>query len=184
MIEDVTEQKAQAEALAHQAMHDPLTDLPNRTLLFDRLGMGIQISQRDGTALALLLLDLDNFKEVNDSFASHYIGDRVLRAVADRLRTQLRASDTVARLGGDEFAMVLLGVDGEQGAAQAAAKVLAAFEAPFEVEGRTLRIGASVGIAIYPDHGADADTLVRRADSAMYAAKRSGRGLTAYSQSG
>jgi diguanylate cyclase (GGDEF)-like protein len=90
----------------------------------------------------------------------------------------------VARLGGDEFAMVLLGVDGEQGAAQAAAKVLAAFEAPFEVEGRTLRIGASVGIAIYPDHGADADTLVRRADSAMYAAKRSGRGLTAYSQSG
>jgi diguanylate cyclase (GGDEF)-like protein/PAS domain S-box-containing protein len=184
MIEDVTEQKAHGEALAHQAMHDPLTDLPNRTLLFDRLDMGIQICQRDGTALALLLLDLDNFKEVNDSFASHYVGDRVLRAVADRLRALLRASDTVARLGGDEFAMLLLGVDGEDGAAHAATKVLAAFEAPFEVDGRNLRIGASVGIAIYPEHGADADTLVRRADSAMYAAKRSGLGLTAYSQLG
>jgi diguanylate cyclase (GGDEF)-like protein/PAS domain S-box-containing protein len=180
MIEDITEHKAHAEALAHQAMHDPLTDLPNRTLLFDRLNMGIQISQRDGSFLALLLLDLDNFKDVNDSFASHFVGDKLLRAVADRLRRLLRASDTVARLGGDEFALVLMGVDGEKGAVQAAAKVQAAFEAPFEIEGERLEIGASVGIAIYPDHGPDADALMRRADSAMYAAKRSGRGVVTY----
>jgi diguanylate cyclase (GGDEF)-like protein/PAS domain S-box-containing protein len=177
MVEDITEQKAQEEALAHRATHDPLTDLPNRTLLFDRLRHGIQLSQREAGSLALLMLDLDNFKDVNDSFASHQVGDTVLRGVADRLRAQLRASDTVARLGGDEFAIVLMAVDGGAGAAQAASKVLDAFEVPFEVAGRRLKIGASIGIAIYPEHGDDADSLMRVADTALYAAKRSGVGL-------
>ena len=175
---DNTARKAAEEALRHAALHDALTGLPNRTLLQDRLDQAISAARRDGLSLAFLLLDLDHFKEVNDSFG-HYHGDLLLRQVGPRLRDALRASDTVARLGGDEFAALLPASD-EVGAVDAAHKILAALDAPFAVEGEQFHVGASVGIALYPEHGDDAPTLLRRADIAMYLAKRGRRGYAVY----
>ena len=179
MVGDVSDRKAQEAALEHQALHDALTDLPNRTLLHDRLHQALLGAQRDGTSVALLLMDLDRFKEVNDSFG-HHLGDQLLQQVAVRLRSDLRESDTVARLGGDEFAMILPGVEDESGAGLAARKILKSLEEPFEVEPEVLHVGGSVGIALYPKHGADTDMLLRRADIAMYVAKRSGTGFALY----
>ncbi len=175
---DSTARKAAEEALRHAALHDALTGLPNRTLLQDRLDQAINAARRDGQSLAFLLLDLDRFKEVNDSFG-HYHGDLLLRQVGPRLRDALRASDTVARLGGDEFAALLPATD-ETGAVGAAHKILAALDAPFAVEGEQFHVGASVGIALYPQHGDDAPTLLRRADIAMYLGKRGRRGYAVY----
>jgi diguanylate cyclase (GGDEF)-like protein/PAS domain S-box-containing protein len=178
MALDVTERKRAEEALAHLAMHDPLTELPNRALLRDRLQQAILVAQRERKPLALMLMDLDHFKEVNDSLG-HGAGDLLLQQVARRVRNALRASDTVARLGGDEFAALLPGVEVVV-AGLTAAKLLQALQAPFTLEGHEIEVGASVGIAIFPEHGEDAETLMRRADVAMYAAKRSGGGLHAY----
>jgi len=175
---DNTARKAAEDALRHAALHDALTGLPNRTLLQDRLDQAINAARRDGQPLAFLLLDLDRFKEVNDSFG-HYHGDLLLRQVGSRLRDALRASDTVARLGGDEFAALLPATD-EIGAVSATHKILAALDAPFAVEGEQFHVGASVGIALYPEHGDDAPTLLRRADIAMYLAKRGRRGYAVY----
>ena len=179
MIEDITARKAQETALEHQALHDALTELPNRTLLHDRLHQAIRVAQREGRRLALLMMDLDRFKEVNDTFG-HHSGDVLLREVAARLRRELRGSDTIARLGGDEFAVVLSQADGGEGAVTTARKLLRALEHAFTVEGEAVHIGASLGIAVYPDHGADADLLMRHADVAMYVAKRSGSGYSVY----
>jgi diguanylate cyclase (GGDEF)-like protein/PAS domain S-box-containing protein len=179
MVEDITVRKVQEQALEHRALHDALTDLPNRTLLNDRLHQAILAGRRDEESVALLVMDLDRFKEVNDAFG-HHSGDILLQQVALRLREELRGSDTVARLGGDEFAVVLPSIGGLPGAARAARKILRALEPPFTVERETVDIGASVGIALFPDHGEDADTLLRRADVAMYAAKRSGAGFAFY----
>jgi diguanylate cyclase (GGDEF)-like protein/PAS domain S-box-containing protein len=179
LIEDISDRKAQEAQLEHQALHDALTDLPNRVLLHDRLDQAIKQSKRDSEGMALMVMDLDRFKEVNDTFG-HHSGDDLLCEVARRLQKRLRSSDTVARLGGDEFAMVLPGVGAEAAAAAAARKLLKAFDRPFEVEGETLEIGASLGIALYPTHGAGADTLLQRADVAMYAAKRGGGGYAFY----
>jgi diguanylate cyclase (GGDEF)-like protein len=179
MVEDITVRKVQEQALEHRALHDALTDLPNRTLLNDRLHQAILAGRRDEESVALLVMDLDRFKEVNDAFG-HHSGDVLLQQVALRLREQLRGSDTVARLGGDEFAVVLPNIGGLPGAARAARKILRSLEPPFSVERETVDIGASVGIALYPDHGHDAETLLRRADVAMYAAKRSGTGFAFY----
>jgi diguanylate cyclase (GGDEF)-like protein len=164
------ERKMAEEALEYQAMHDALTDLPNRSLLFDRLNHALQAARRSQRPLALLVMDLDRFKEVNDTHGHHY-GDLVLREAARRLRRTLRGSDTVARLGGDEFAMLLPGTD-ENGAIQAAQKVVLALEQPFELEGRSLDAGVSVGVALFPTHGEETGALLRRADAAMYTAKR------------
>ena len=165
------ERKRAEEALRRQALHDVLTGLPNRALLHDRLEQALRAAGRDNTSLALLLIDLDSFKAINDTMG-HHQGDLLLREVGARLRTVLRERDTVARLGGDEFVALLPGDDGG-GATRAARKILAALAEPAVVEGRRLVVGASVGVALYPAHGTDAAALLRRADAAMYTAKRS-----------
>jgi len=165
--------------LEHLAYHDPLTDLPNRTLLHDRLEQAARIAIRDHTPLALLLMDLDGFKEINDTLG-HPAGDLVLQHVASRVRTTLRDADTVARLGGDEFALVLPLTD-VAGAVRAARKVLHEIERACIIDHRSLTVRASVGIACLPEHGASAETLLQRADVAMYVAKTDGTGVAVYS---
>ncbi|HLQ60696.1 MAG TPA: GAF domain-containing protein [Candidatus Acidoferrales bacterium] len=179
MIEDITVRKVQEAALEHRALHDALTDLPNRSLLLDRLHQAVLAGQREQEQVALLMMDLDGFKDVNDAFG-HHAGDALLQQVALRLRAELRGSDTVARLGGDEFAVVLPGVLGHTGAVLAARKLLKSLEPLFMVEGEALEVGASLGIALFPDHGDDAETLMRRADVAMYVAKRTHSGFAIY----
>ena len=166
------------ERLAHLAHHDSLTDLPNRALLQDRLQQAIACAQRDATLVSFLLMDLDGFKEINDALG-HHAGDRVLQQVATRLRGVVRDADTVARLGGDEFAMILPFTDTE-GAEQAARKVIAGLERPFSVDGRSLPVHASIGIALYPEHGLNAETLLQKADVAMYVAKGDQSGCAIY----
>ncbi|HEX6548959.1 MAG TPA: diguanylate cyclase [Candidatus Dormibacteraeota bacterium] len=175
MLEDIDLRKRQELELAHRAAHDPLTNLPNRRLFEDRLDQALKSAHRRRRPLALLLLDLDRFKPVNDEIG-HHAGDLLLTQLAKRLTAVVRESDTVARLGGDEFA-VLLAEDDEGGALTAADKLLAAASAtPFDIEGHALHIGLSVGVAVYPTDGADAKTLVRAADQAMYRAKQDGTG--------
>src|SRR2546429_5406006 len=154
-----------------------MTDLPNRTLMFDRLRQAILASKREHHPLALLMMDLDRFKEINDTFG-HHGGDDVLRHVATRLKGQLRESDTVARLGGDEFAIILPGVVDQAAAGATAARILQALQEPLLIEDESLEIRASVGIALFPRHAVDADTLLPRADGAMYEADRSGTAST------
>jgi diguanylate cyclase (GGDEF)-like protein/PAS domain S-box-containing protein len=180
ILRDVSDRKAQLAALEHQALHDVLTDLPNRVLLLDRLEQAILASNRQGTSLALVIMDLDRFKEVNDTFG-HHIGDQLLMQVGPRLRNQIRASDTVARLGGDEFAILLPSIPDAESAIATGKKLVRALEAPFIVEEHAFEIGASIGIALFPDHGNDAATLMRRADVAMYIAKQSNSGYAVYS---
>src|ERR1700731_3300038 len=179
MTEDITARKKQEVALEHQALHDGLTDLPNRTLMFDRLRQAILVSKREHQPLALLMMDLDGFKEINDTFG-HHGGDEVLRHVATRLKAQLRESDTVARLGGDEFAIILPGVPDEATAGATATRILHALQEPLIIEGEALEIRASIGIVLFPRHAEDADTLLRRGDAAMYEAKRAGAGTAFY----
>ncbi len=184
VVLDITERADAEEALRHQALHDALTGLPNRALLHARVAAALGAAPDAPRPLALLLLDLDHFKEVNDTFG-HERGDGLLCEVADRLRHVVRAGDTVARLGGDEFVVLLPGADAA-GATRVAADIRAVLDAPLRVEGQVLRVGASVGIALGPAHGADGTTLLRRADVAMYAAKRArtGHGLYDPAQDG
>ena len=165
--------------LEHQALHDGLTELPNRLLLQDRLRQAILGAQRKHQRLALLITDLDRFKEINDTLGHHY-GDLVLQQVAGRMRSALRESDTIARLGGDEFAVLLPQVPNEIDAINAARKLITALEQPIHLEDQSFHIGASVGIALYPEHGEDGATLMRHADVAMYVAKRSAAGFSLY----
>jgi diguanylate cyclase (GGDEF)-like protein/PAS domain S-box-containing protein len=175
---DVTERKHAETALAHQALHDALTGLPNRTLLHDRLRQATLAATREAQPFALLLLDLDRFKEVNDSLG-HHAGDTLLKQVANRLRQALRPADTVARLGGDEFAILLPRMD-VVSASLAAARIIEALEAPVSLDEHDVVIGASIGIALHPEHGEDADMLLRRADMAMYRAKQNRGGYAVY----
>lgn len=176
---DVTDRTYAENALAHQALHDILTGLPNRTLLNDRLEHAILESRRRTEPLALLLIDLDQFKVVNDSFG-HHVGDALLTQVGPRFQAHLREADTVARLGGDEFAVILPGTDHSE-AGRVAATLLKALERPFVVEAEAFPIGASVGIAMYPAQGDSASVLLQKADIAMYAAKAElGNGYTVY----
>ena len=167
-----------AQRLAHLAYHDHLTDLPNRALLQDRLAQAVRIATRERSSFALLVLDLDGFKQVNDTYG-HRTGDRVLQQIAGRVRTTLREADTVARLGGDEFAVVLASAD-IHGARAAARTVLRGLERPCLVDHRSLSIGGSIGIACFPEHGRSADALLQRADAAMYLAKGDGTRIAAY----
>jgi diguanylate cyclase len=169
-LRDVSERKQLERELTRQAFSDHLTGLPNRALLHDRAEQAIRLAGRHGLVAALLLLDLDRFKEVNDTLGHHH-GDLLLQQVADRLRSRLRDSDTVARLGGDEFAVLLPKIASVQDATAVADKLSSAIEAPFTVDGLTLDVDASIGVAAYPDHAAGADELLQRADVAMYAAK-------------
>ena len=176
---DVTDRTYAEQALAHQALHDILTGLPNRTLLHDRLEHAILESRRRNEPLALLLIDLDQFKAVNDSFG-HHVGDALLTQVGPRFQAQLRETDTVARLGGDEFAVILPATD-RSAAGRVAATLLKALERPFVVEFEALPVGASVGIAMYPEQGDSASVLLQKADIAMYAAKADlGNGYIVY----
>jgi diguanylate cyclase (GGDEF)-like protein/PAS domain S-box-containing protein len=179
ILHDISEQRAQKDALEYQTLHDPLTGLPNRTLFNDRLRQAIVVGHREREPLVLLVMDMDRFKEVNDTLG-HHIGDLLLQQVALRLAATLRQSDTVARLGGDEFAVLPAGGTDLNGGSRAAKKILQALEQPFVVDGRTIDVGASIGIALCPDHGEEADTLMRHADVAMYVAKRTKRGYAVY----
>ena len=179
-VQDISERMEAQRTLEHQALHDALTGLPNRVLARDRLDQAILLGRRQQAQVALLIIDLDHFKEVNDTFG-HQAGDQLLRQVGERFMAELRETDTVARLGGDEFAVALLATDAN-GARLVADKLLAALERPFIVEGQALDVGASIGIAIYPDHADNADRMMRRADIAMYVAKRSRRTHATYSR--
>ena len=164
--------------VAYLAYHDPLTDLPNRALLHERLEQAILRSHRDEKGLALLIVDLDGFKEINDAYG-HHAGDQVLQEVASRLKGTLRASDTVARLGGDEFAVLLPATDVNR-AELAARKVLHDLEHPFTADGRAVMASASIGIAGFPIHASTAQELLQRADAAMYTAKTEKVGYSVY----
>ena len=180
LLRDITERKALTEALEYRALHDSLTGLPNRTFLVDRLEQMLLIGQRERQPRAILVLDLNGFKEINDTLG-HQQGDRALQEVARRLRIMLRKADTVGRLGGDEFAVLPGGATDASRAILIAEKLLQALEPPFQLGERTVEVGASIGIAIYPDHGEDAATLARHADVAMYVAKRAHSGYNVYS---
>ena len=157
----------------HLAHHDPLTDLPNRWLFNDRLNQALRRGQRQGETVALHFFDLDGFKTVNDSFG-HLTGDRVLVAVAQRLGACVRESDTLARIGGDEFAVVQSAATGRAGAIMLAERMLAALDAPVAIDGHSLRISASIGIGLFPDHATSPDQLRQIADQALYRAKAAG----------
>jgi diguanylate cyclase (GGDEF)-like protein len=168
--------------VAYLAYHDVLTDLPNRALLNDRLQQAILRSHRDEKGLALLVIDLDGFKEINDAYG-HHAGDEVLQEVAARLKGVLRASDTVARLGGDEFAVLLPATDVNR-AVLAARKVLHDLEHPFNADGRAVMASASIGIAGFPGHASSGEELLQRADAAMYVAKQEKAGYSVYAAEG
>jgi diguanylate cyclase (GGDEF)-like protein len=165
---------AKAVELRRQAFEDPLTKLPNRPLFDDRLGVAHRNAQRSGASFAVLLMDLDRFKEVNDTHG-HQAGDAVLRAVALRLRICLRTQDTPARIGGDEFVALLPDAD-EAGAVRVASRIVRAMQSPFDVDDAHLAVGVSIGIALFPDHGDSAEELLARADAAMYRVKEAGGG--------
>lgn len=172
---DITDRKAIETRVQHLAHHDPLTDLPNRILLTDRLQQALAQARRERAALALIYLDLDRFKPVNDSLG-HDVGDALLKEVALRLRSCVsRESDTVSRIGGDEFVLLLAQIESEADAAQVAQTILQALTRPYQLDGHTLEISCSIGIAMYPTHGTDAKTLMKHADNAMYQAKNAGR---------
>jgi diguanylate cyclase (GGDEF)-like protein/PAS domain S-box-containing protein len=176
---DITDRKQAELRIHYMALHDALTGLPNRSLLEDLLAHAIALAGRNGKRVAVLMLDLDRFKSVNDSFG-HHIGDRLLEAVAVRLRSCLRESDIVARLGGDEFVIGLPMVEKREDIEQVASKVQSTLTAPFEIEGHGLQIGASIGICEYPSDGKNPRDLLQAADTAMYEAKNSGRGIYSF----
>jgi diguanylate cyclase (GGDEF)-like protein len=167
-------QRRYEDALVHQATHDPLTELPNRSLVEDRLHQDIARAERNGRSVAVMYVDLDQFKRINDSFG-HRAGDRLLKACADRLAGDLRAGDTVGRLGGDEFLLVFPDLRDATHAPAMAARVLDQFNQAFYLGGTELFSTASVGVAVYPRDGEDAETLMQNADAALYQAKDSGR---------
>jgi len=177
-VADIGARKQAEEAMRHQALHDPLTDLPNRSLLEDRLEQAMAMTKRDGKPAALFVLDLDGFKEINDTYG-HQLGDRVLQEVGRRLKGGLRLTDTVARLAGDEFAIVLPETD-LPGTLRAVTKLISQLESPIDLGDVRFHVGASIGIALFPNHGEDGDELLRHADVAMYGAKQIKSGYTIY----
>ena len=170
----VTRRKLYQAQLFSMAHFDSLTNLPNRTLFFDRLNQVLALSKRHSRQCALLYLDLDGFKYVNDSLG-HDAGDELLIAVAQRMERCCRSSDTLARLGGDEFALLLSEVNRAQGAQICAEKILAVMQEPFILKQGTAEVGVSIGISMYPEHGATLDILLNSADQAMYLSKSRGK---------
>ena len=174
IIQDITERKAQDARIEHLAYHDGLTGLPNRTMLMDRLGQALSQAQRLEQQVAVLFIDLDRFKPINDSLG-HSVGDQLLREIARRLRGALRENDTVARVGGDEFQVVVSNVAGATGAARIAEKLMRALGDPFTLEGQELHVTASLGVSLFPRDGASGELLLKFADIALYEAKGEGR---------
>jgi diguanylate cyclase (GGDEF)-like protein/PAS domain S-box-containing protein len=179
MFTDITERKQQQEQLLYQAHYDPLTGLPNRFLAMDRLEQNIKVAARNSASTALLFLDLDDFKKVNDALG-HEVGDQVLMLAAIRLKQAVRNSDTVARLGGDEFIVLIPDVANAEGVRPVAEKIVQAFQEVFHVMGRQIMLTASLGISIYPDDGKEPLLLLRNADTAMYHSKAKGRNAYHY----
>lgn len=175
MVHDVTEHKAAEETIRHLAYHDVLTGLPNRALFMDRLNQEIARAVRSRTGLTLMLLDLDRFKEINDTMG-HHAGDEVLKEMADRLKSLLRGSDTVARIGGDEFIFLLPGVRDHQEVAAVAEKIMETLDRPLHLAGQAFEMAGSLGMAFFPADATDPEKLIRLADQAMYWAKQKGRG--------
>jgi len=173
-VRDITVRKLAEEQVHFLAFYDALTKLPNRILLQDRLTKALAGARRQNDKVALLFLDLDRFKDINDSLG-HTVGDLLLQEVAERLKKWGREQDTVARLGGDEFLITLTHVKDVPDAAVAAERLMDAMTAEFVIQGHSLSIGCSVGISIFPEHGTDTETLIKNADAAMYRAKESGR---------
>jgi diguanylate cyclase (GGDEF)-like protein/hemerythrin-like metal-binding protein/PAS domain S-box-containing protein len=177
---DITSRKAAEEEIRQLAFYDPLTQLPNRRLLLERLRHSIEIERREGKRLALLMLDLDRFKAVNDSLG-HLAGDELLQQVAVRISTRLRDVDMVARLGGDEFVVLLEDIAHTEDAARVASEIIMVLSKPFQlIQSNDVQIGASIGISLYPEHGASYEILMDHADAALYQAKDQGRGCYAY----
>ena len=171
---EVGERQQAEDRVLHQANHDALTGLPNRRLLLDRLGQALALAHREDHHVAVLFMDLDRFKTINDSLG-HMMGDALLQTVAQRLSASLREGDTVSRLGGDEFVVVLPRLEDPQAAEKVALKLVESLVPPFHLDGQELRISASIGISLFPEDGQDTETLLRNADSAMYHAKDMGR---------
>ena len=174
VFHDVSVARAMEAEMSHLAQHDTLTKLPNRTLLQDRLSQAITTAGRNGTRIAVLFVDLDGFKHINDSLG-HAIGDRLLQSVAKRLLASVRTSDTVSRIGGDEFVILLSEVAHAGDAGVKAGKILAALNAPLEIDQHNLRVTASIGVTTYPEDGQETAMLIKNADLAMYQAKENGR---------
>jgi len=174
VFHDVSAARAMSNEMTHAAQHDPVTKLPNRLLLNDRITQAIALARRQRRSIALVFLDLDHFKYINDSLG-HGVGDKLLQAVAERLLTRVRASDTVSRLGGDEFVILLSEIAHPEDAATCATNILLSLNAPHSIGGRDVDIDGSIGISIYPDDGQDPETLNKNADTAMYHAKENGR---------
>lgn len=175
---DITSRRAQTAALRHQALHDGLTDLPNRSLFYDRLEQSVLMGSREKRQFAVMLIDLNGFKDINDRLGHHF-GDLVLQEMAHRLIHTLRESDTVARLGGDEFAVLLPGTNSDF-AVNMAKRIIGSLDEPLVLHSQEILLGASIGIALFPQHGEDTMTMMQRADTAMYSAKRAGDDYTVY----
>lgn len=171
---DITERKHAQEKIDHLAHYDVLTNLPNRSLFMDRVERGLALAKRHDTRLALLFIDLDKFKPINDQWG-HAVGDLVLQEVARRMQGCVRESDTVSRVGGDEFVVLLLNLANAQDALQVAEKIRAALREPMQLDGKTLSVSSCIGVAMYPEHGQTQTELSRQADAAMYQAKERGR---------
>jgi diguanylate cyclase (GGDEF)-like protein/PAS domain S-box-containing protein len=174
VFHDVSAARAMSIQMTHSAQHDVVTNLPNRLLLNDRITQSIALALRQHKSLAVIFLDLDRFKYINDSLG-HETGDRLLRSVSERLLASVRGSDTVSRQGGDEFVILLSGIGHPEDAARSAKKILLSLSAPHSIAGQDLHIDGSIGISVYPEDGKDAETLIKNADTAMYHAKETGR---------
>ena len=172
-IYDITEQRLADEKIRYLALHDPLTGLPNRSLMHDRFTIALAQARRNHEGIAVMMLDFDLFKTVNDTYG-HAVGDELLKAAAQRLTALLRQTDTVARMGGDEFLLLLPHIQLDGSISQVARKILSSFDEPFAIRGIRLSITASIGVAVFPFHGADSDTLMNNADTAMYRGKQEG----------
>ncbi|MDP2725809.1 MAG: sensor domain-containing diguanylate cyclase, partial [Syntrophales bacterium] len=181
IIRDVTEKKKAEETIRHMAYHDFLTGLPNRLLFTDRLNVAMAQARRQQVKIALMMLDLDKFKEINDTLG-HNAGDILLQKVGKRLAELVREGDTAARVGGDEFTLLMHNITDNKDVAVIATKVLEVFQNPFICDQHKLYITPSIGIAIYPNHGLDTSSVLNHADQAMYRAKEKGNGYYIYGQ--
>ena len=179
LFADITKRKEDEALIRQQANYDSITSLPNRNLFIDRLNQAVAISERNESKTALLFIDLDRFKYVNDTYG-HHIGDLLLQQVAERLKVEVRKSDTVARLGGDEFAVIIPNIEKLSVVDLVAKKILTSLSRPYDIKGNLAHISCSIGIAFYPDHSAQPETLIINADSAMYRAKQGGRNTHEY----
>jgi len=179
LFQDITRRKQAEELVKKLAFQDTLTGLPNRRLFHDRLVLALNQAKRNRERFAVMMLDLDRFKEINDTLG-HYVGDMLIQAVGQRLTNLLRKGDTVARIGGDEFILLLPSLGRIENADRIAEKIVSAFNEPFLLDDHEIRITPSIGIAIYPEHGDNLDILLRNSDIAMYAAKDSGRNTFKY----